>query len=320
MSTAKDRMSTEQFVEKARRRARDDYDFSQVEYLGAKVKVEVICRKHGSFYSVARKILEGQGCPTCSKEKDRCSFVEFVRRAVSKFGDIFEFDASSYVSLSHPVRFRCKEHGWQARKAEDMLLKGRCGCSKCSLRRRGLEHRTSQAVVLERFRAVHGDKYDYSRVRFETYEKHVTIICRKHGEFRQLPGNHIQGNQCPRCGFRVSKRGSIWLDSLGLDLVREYRLPENRKVIVDGFDPKTRTVYLFHGSYWHGSPKVFSRNAVNAHKKVKFGVLYQRTMAVERQIRSYGYDLMVAWEEDIFRGSTDNLLSTRPPPTLRPAL
>jgi len=43
--------------------------------------------------------------------------------------------------------------------------------------------RTNHDTFLERAKEVHGNRYDYSKVKYETTEKKVIIICKEHGEF-----------------------------------------------------------------------------------------------------------------------------------------
>jgi len=48
---------------------------------------------------------------------------------------------------------------------------------------------------------VHGEKYDYSLVKYINAKTKVKIICKEHGIFEQNPDNHISKNQgCPICG------------------------------------------------------------------------------------------------------------------------
>ena len=54
-------------------------------------------------------------------------------------------------------------------------------------------------------KAVHGSKYDYSRVTDcdrKSYVK-VEIICPLHGAFIQEAGYHIKGSGCPECGKKT---------------------------------------------------------------------------------------------------------------------
>lgn len=46
---------------------------------------------------------------------------------------------------------------------------------------------------------IHNNKYDYSKVQYVNTKTKVCIVCSKHGEFWQLPSNHVRGAGCPRC-------------------------------------------------------------------------------------------------------------------------
>lgn len=41
------------------------YDYSKVEYNGAKNKIEILCKDHGSFFQTPNDHLSGYGCPNC---------------------------------------------------------------------------------------------------------------------------------------------------------------------------------------------------------------------------------------------------------------
>lgn len=62
-------------------------------------------------------------------------------------------------------------------------------------------------------RAIHGDRYDYSKVEYTLASTKVEIICGDHGSFMQQPTKHINSGQgCPKCasnGRRVGKEKFI---------------------------------------------------------------------------------------------------------------
>ena len=60
--------------------------------------------------------------------------------------------------------------------------------------------------IVERFKNVHGDKYDYTRVRFVKTTVKVPIVCYDHGVFWQEPHAHLKGQGCPICG--INKRAN----------------------------------------------------------------------------------------------------------------
>jgi len=54
-------------------------------------------------------------------------------------------------------------------------------------------------TILNQFKTIHGDRYDYSRVQYKNIDTKVTIICPEHGEFLQTPFHHRKGHGCPKC-------------------------------------------------------------------------------------------------------------------------
>lgn len=63
--------------------------------------------------------------------------------------------------------------------------------------------------VITKFRAKHGDRYDYSKVEYVTAKTKVVVICAEHGEFMVTPNNHLSGYGCAKCagkGFSFSER------------------------------------------------------------------------------------------------------------------
>jgi hypothetical protein len=68
-----------------------------------------------------------------------------------------------------------------------------------------MPRRLSQEEVIRRFSEVHGDVYDYSRVKYVSSSKKVDVICRVHGEFSIAAGHHMNGVGCKQCAFATLK-------------------------------------------------------------------------------------------------------------------
>ena len=63
-----------------------------------------------------------------------------------------------------------------------------------------MSEKTTLSTFIERAKIVHGEKYDYSKVVYETTETKVIIICSKHGEFLMRPRAHYADKRgCPKC-------------------------------------------------------------------------------------------------------------------------
>jgi len=52
---------------------------------------------------------------------------------------------------------------------------------------------------IERSNKVHNNKYDYNLVNYKNTRTIVKIICKKCGEFEQLPWVHLKGHGCSKC-------------------------------------------------------------------------------------------------------------------------
>lgn len=63
----------------------------------------------------------------------------------------------------------------------------------------------TQDEFIKRALNVHGDKYDYSKAKYQGSTVKMCIICPQHGEFWQEPHTHLRGSGCPECG-RASTR------------------------------------------------------------------------------------------------------------------
>ena len=70
-------------------------------------------------------------------------------------------------------------------------------------------------AFIERAKAVHGDKYDYSKVEYINMHHKVLIICPVHGLFEQLPQPHLKGQGCPECG--KTKQKQTMIEKYGVD-------------------------------------------------------------------------------------------------------
>lgn len=65
---------------------------------------------------------------------------------------------------------------------------------------------TMQEKYIEKAKAIHGDRYDYSKVVYTTNDQKIIIICPIHGEFVQLAASHAPvGKGCKQCATNVIK-------------------------------------------------------------------------------------------------------------------
>lgn len=285
----------------------DRYDYGKVDYKDSDTEVTIICAKHGPFPQLSHVHLKGSGCKRCATEKvaalRRKDTPTFIRDAKEVHGDRYGYGLVRYTANDEKVTLECREHGLFEIQPFNHL-NGQ-GCWDCGIERIRQLRQKTQAQFLADAHEVHGIRYDYSQVVYEHSHTPISIICKTHGPFPQSPSSHLSGSGCPRCNHFVSKAETEWLDSLGIPERSYIADTAVRLMVVDGYDPDTNTVYLFHGDYWHGNPDVFAPDALNHRKGKTYGELYRVTMDEEQGLRDAGYTVVSVWEKDYKRGKNN---------------
>ena len=124
------KLTTEEFIAKAKAMHGDIYDYSKVKYVDSKTEVCIICREHGEFKQKPKNHLSGYGCPICSGRK-KMRTVDFINRAKFVHGDKYDYSRTEYKGNSEKVCIICPEHGIFWQRANNHL-KG-VGCPKCGI-------------------------------------------------------------------------------------------------------------------------------------------------------------------------------------------
>ncbi len=134
-------LSTVSNNEKFKRHARtihgDKYDYSYVDYVTNKIKVQIYCpvSDHGIFNQTPNNHLK-YGCPKCGnikKGKTRLkSKDEFINQSEAIFGEIFDYSSTIYKGTSEHLLLKCKKHNLDFYQLPHNHLKGFYGCPKCN--------------------------------------------------------------------------------------------------------------------------------------------------------------------------------------------
>ena len=130
--------STEHFIELARQKHGDKYDYSNVDYKLSREPVEIICKTCGKhFFQSTNSHLQGCGCPDCAiKEQSlvkRHTTEIFIEKARKVHGDRYSYEHTEYIKDNMPVTITCDKHG-DFQQIANAHLQG-CGCPRCSISR-----------------------------------------------------------------------------------------------------------------------------------------------------------------------------------------
>ena len=230
------------FLTKARQAHGDRYDYSKVNYISSRNKVEIICRKHGSFLQTPTIHVRGVNCPSCALESDRLNTQIFIERANAIHDNQYNYDKTVYTVGSENVIIGCYKHGYWSQRALSHLAGN--GCLKCNQERQLL----GKDKFIEKAISVHGNIYDYSKVVYTGNKNKVEIICPTHGSFWCKPNSHISTkNGCPRCCESKGEREiSLILTELNINFEREFKI-SGYQYRWDFYIPDINLLIEFHG-------------------------------------------------------------------------
>jgi hypothetical protein len=250
-------------------------------------------------------------------KKSAYTFEEYVTKVKSVNPDIVV--TGNYTGVENKIEISCKHQGSNMVYAYSLLKHRNC-CRKGYFENRTIPNKKDinnrKTEIIEIFaNKIVTDNAVYNTDR----DKILNLFCNKHQVvFDQWIGALRKGIGCPHCGKEnksvagikmlvlarkkqlelgnakfISKQETKWLDELNVTN-RQYWL-EDVKYSVDGFDPITNTVYLYHGKFWHGCPETFNPDEIHPILKVKMKQLYKQTIEWENKIKQAGYNLITKW-------------------------
>ena len=198
--------TTDEFIKEARKVHGSLFDYTHTEYVRSPDLVEIACPVHGPFIQIACNHLLGQGCPLCgvarrvvSRTFDTDKFIKLAREA---HGDRYDYSRVAYRTSGRKVTIGCPEHGWFEQVPSHHWAGS--GCKKCSFDALADRRRRSMGDVVNRFREVHGDLYEYPEFDYTDTQQRIVIVCKQHGAFTQRVSDHTTGNGCQKCAARAS--------------------------------------------------------------------------------------------------------------------
>jgi len=113
----------------------------------------------------------------------------------------------------------------------------------------------------------------------------------------------------PAGGYRnhkYSNKSIEWMEFLNfkndLNIIHKLNSKTGAEIVigkkrVDGFDENTKTIYEFHGCFFHGHPNCISNmTSENPVSKLSYNVLFKRTQQKEKMLKDAGYNVITKWE------------------------
>lgn len=210
------RLTTEQFIVKAKAIHGNKYDYSKVVYIDNETKVLLICIKHGIFEQKPRHHIRKKrptGCPKCSifRKKDQDHFITVSQKV---HNNKYDYSQVIYNGWNNKVKIICPIHGPFTQRASNHKVGN--GCHVC-----GIEKTASQNELL--LRDLIKKQYPSLKMEFN-YREHPAL-------------NGLELDiWLPDIGLGIEWNGAYWHDMASkkhLDNIKKKRMGENIIQILD---------------------------------------------------------------------------------------
>ena len=250
-------VTTELWIEKAKKVHGDKYDYSNVNYINNRIPVEIICNIHGPFFQIPYSHLAGKGCNECAKINKalhKTSNTEkWVEKAKKIHGDKYDYSKSIYTKATERINIICKKHGMFSQRASDHL--SGYGCPKCGYEKVSADLLSNKENFVKKANKVYSNKYTYDNFIYINNKTPSYVTCKKHGDFFFFFYNHITGrNFFPHCTAEQSKCAkeiNDFLKANDIDIIENDRSILAKKFEIDAFCKTKNIAIEYDGLYWH---------------------------------------------------------------------
>jgi len=116
---------------------------------------------------------------------------KFIERAIKIHGE-YDYSLINYINNTTNVVIICPIHG-EFKQSPKSHLRG-SKCKYCAGRAK-----LNTATFLKRAMKTHGHEYKYIDDNIDSVGQNISIVCSKHGIFKQNVRNHLRGQRCPKC-------------------------------------------------------------------------------------------------------------------------
>lgn len=191
----------DQFIQEAKEKYGNKYDYSKVIYVNRMTDVIITCPEHGKMEIKPYNHLRA-GCPDCNGVFDKNDWIEKVKLA---YQDRFDYSKTVYVNAKTKLTITCLIHNKEFPVYPHAHIRNKSGgCPDCAVKTRvkielPKTYKYTTQSYIEAANLVHNNFYNYSNIAFTNTKNYIDVICPNHGPFRVIAGLHLSGSRCAKC-------------------------------------------------------------------------------------------------------------------------
>lgn len=108
------KLSTEEFIKRAKETHGDKYDYSITNYINRRTKIKYICPVHGVQEQLPENHIK-YGCGQCGISKASIKRRVPIENLIKRFNEVhnnkYDYSKMNYVNIDTPIEIICPEHG-----------------------------------------------------------------------------------------------------------------------------------------------------------------------------------------------------------------
>lgn len=231
----------------------DKYTYPNINYRDSKSSINIFCKIHGTFSQLYDNHKKGKGCFKCAEENRLTNRENFIKEVSIIHNNKYDYSKVYFKkSLKEEIIIICPKHK-EFTQAGHSHKQG-YGCKKCYLESISKKIFKTNNTIIDSFKKVHGDKYDYSFVKYRRAIEDIDIFCKRCKKlFTQRPNNHQQGQGCPTCaetGFDLSKPAILYYIKIEKDGNIVYKIGVTNNDVKKRFKEEYKYITVVR-SYWY---------------------------------------------------------------------
>ena len=138
-----------------------------------------------------------------------------------------------------------------------------------------MSKRKSNDEFIREAQLIHHNRYDYSKLEYVNNKTKVCIICPDHGEFWQIPSDHLNGKGCPQCAGNLRYNKDTFVEKAKIIHNDSY---DYSKVEYVNAHTKICIICPEHGEFWQTPNNHLNGNGCPLCKNRKIGDVLRDTV------------------------------------------
>jgi hypothetical protein len=186
------------FIDKAKKIHGEKYNYDKVDYINNQTPVLI---GYNDIYYEVKPQIHLKGC-RLENIKKKYDLENFIKESNQIHNNKYDYsNIKNFESLKRKDTIICPKHGEFEQSLYEHITGH--GCNRCGKESMSKKRSLSHDDIIQKIKDKHNDKYKYVDSMDLNLDKELTIICEKHGEFKQKVKYHIQ-HGCKKCGYENS--------------------------------------------------------------------------------------------------------------------